>query len=341
MEFEINIPFSHEEEPRENLLNAISAAIDQIMVAMDSKVINISIKLNNRRRREENKIDNYSVSAFLTTEKLFEKAAVENGEESVLYNDFLINELSKKLHSQAIEVKPESAHIDNAEEILEDKTYDPTEGVNCSDPNSILVRDQGCFCKDGFHDIGVGCRPSQPFKLLQGVLDIIQVIERTDKLPDDIQQNFVKQFERSFVKNKLERYKEKLAKQSELIGPKSASRKRCGRESVEIGLEKFGSQIPKAVARMDLLTLEIAQNIERGNFESSNFLQSHICKYLKKINTEIMTFVQLTTFRCRKSGFSKPSKVLTKHPQKGTWLWKLTKLFHLQIVEPFNCRFLF
>jgi len=46
--------------------------------------------------------------------------------------------------------------------------------MNCSDPNAILS-DLGCVCKDTYQDIGVGCRPSQPYMILQELDNVIQV----------------------------------------------------------------------------------------------------------------------------------------------------------------------
>ena len=128
-------------------------------------------------------------------------------------------------------------------------------------------------------------------------------------LPKDIRKQFKKRFKKSNLAGKLYRYKIKLARQSKLYGPKSAASKNCGQESVEMALEKFGSSIPHAVAQMDLLAIKIENDLNAGLFENEHWLMEEICPYLKQIHDQIIQFIKLTTYRCRKSGFTKPDTV--------------------------------
>jgi len=76
-----------------------------------------------------------------------------------------------------------------------------------------------------------------------------------------------------------------------------------------MGLKKFGSSIPHAVAQLDLKTIQIQNDINLGKFENEHWLATEICPYLKQIHDEIMKFIKLTTYRCRKSGSTNPKNV--------------------------------
>ena len=56
----------------------------------------------------------------------------------------------------------------------DDDKYDPIVGLNCSDQFAVLTP-TGCACRQNYFDIGVGCRPAQPFKILETLNIAIKV----------------------------------------------------------------------------------------------------------------------------------------------------------------------
>ena len=86
-------------------------------------------------------------------------------------------------------------------------------------------------------------------------------------------------------------------------------RKRCGIESVQNALKTCGHIFPQKVAKVDLLTSKIKKDLKSKIFQSKDWRNDRLCPYLEEIQDTIFDFVQITTFRCRKSGYKNPCKV--------------------------------